>query len=309
MTGILFAAPPEQWQDYRPRLREALDAADLTFDLGPDLAPEDIHYIIYAPSSDVTDFSVFTNLKAVLNLWAGVEDVIRNPTLKVPLARMVNHGLTEGMVEWVTGHVLRHHLGLDACLAEQDGRWVKRVPPLARDRSVGILGLGVLGSACARALASLNFQVTGWSRTQKHLEGVRCLSGPRGFAEVLGVSEFLVVLLPLTATTENILDESAFAQMRDGAVLLNAGRGALIDDVALLDALSQGTLAHATLDVFRREPLPAGHPFWGHPNVTVSPHVASETRPESAARAIVENIRRCEAGEPLLHLADPDAGY
>jgi len=245
----------------------------------------------------------------VLNLWAGVENVVGNETLTVPLARMVDPGLTEGMVEWVTGHVLRHHLGIDANLAAQNGEWVKHVPPLARDRKVGILGLGELGRACGEALAFLKFDVAGWSRSPKSLPGIACHHGESGLRAVLGRSGILVLLLPLTADTENTLDAQAIASMPEGAVVLNPGRGALIDDAALLAGLDSGHLAQATLDVFRTEPLPPEHPFWAHPKVTVTPHIASDTRPPSASRVIAENVRRGEAGEPFLHVVDRDAGY
>lgn len=309
MTRVLFAAHPSRWREYEQHLRAAFREAGLEVDLGRDFPPDTVDYIVYAPNSEVQDFGPFSRLKAVLNLWAGVEDVVHNPTLTVPLARMVDSGLTEGMVEWVTGHVLRHHLGIDANLAAQDGRWEKHVPPLARNRKVGILGLGELGAACARALSGLNFDMRGWSRREKSIEGVACCHGPDGLDRVLGECEILVLLLPLTPSTENIIDAANLAKLPVGAVLLNPGRGALIDDAALLAALDAGALSHATLDVFRTEPLPPDHPFWAHPKVTVTPHVASDTRPDTASRVIAENIRRGEAGEPFLHLVDRTAGY
>lgn len=310
MTRVLFAALPDRWQQYEPHLRAAFSAAGLEVELGCDFEPESVDYIVYSPNSDVQDFTPYTRLKAVLNIWAGVENVAPNPTLKVPLARMVDEGLTEGMVEWVTGHVLRHHLGIDACLAASAaGRWEKRVPPLARNRPVGILGLGKLGTACGQALSALNFPVSGWSRSEKSIPEIACHHGPAGFETVLRNSEIFVLLLPYTAATDSIVDADALALMPKGAVLINPGRGGLVDDDALLAVLDDGRLAHATLDVFREEPLPEDHPFWSHPKVTVTPHVASDTRPETASRAIAENVRRGEAGEPFLHLVDRDAGY
>lgn len=309
MTRVLFAALPFRWPQYEPHLRAAFAEAGLDVDLGQEFAPETVDYIVYAPNSDVQDFTPFTRLKAVLNLWAGVEDVVHNPTLRVPLARMVDEGLTDGMVEWVTGHVLRHHLGIDRNLASQNGSWEKHVPPLARERRVGVLGLGELGSACARALAGLKFEVLGWSRREKSIPGVTCLYGEEGLREVLARSEILVLLLPLTPATENMIGAKELGALPGGAVLLNPGRGGLIDDGALIAALDSGRLAHATLDTFRTEPLPREHPFWAHPKVTVTPHVASDTRPPTAARVIAENIRRGEAGEPFLHLVDRAAGY
>ncbi|NRA99928.1 MAG: glyoxylate/hydroxypyruvate reductase A [Rhodobacteraceae bacterium] len=309
MTNILFAASAQSWANYEAPLTAALDATGLTYDLRTEFAPADVDYIVYAPDSAVQDFTPYTRLKAVLNLWAGVENVVGNDTLRVPLARMVDHGLTEGMVEWVTGHVLRHHLDIDACLNGQDGVWRPFAPPLARERTVGILGLGALGAACAEALVALNFNVMGWSRRPKSLPGVTCESGADGLARVLAASDIVVLLLPQTPETENTLDADALAQMPDNAVIINPGRGPLIDDDALLAELDSGRLGHATLDVFRIEPLPANHPYWAHPRVTVTSHIASETRKVTASQVIAENIRRGVRGEPFLHLVDRDAGY
>lgn len=306
---VLFAAPDARWPDYREALPRAFAEAGLEVDLARDHPPAAVDYIVFGPKGPVEDFTPFTRAKAVLNLWAGVESVVRNPTLHLPLARMVDTGLTQGMVEWVTGHVLRHHLGTDAHVTGQDGVWRKCVPPLAQDRPVTVLGLGALGAACARTLAGLGFPVTGWSRTAKDLPGLRCLSGEAGLEAALRGAQIVVLLLPLTPQTDTLMNAARLALPAPGAVLINPGRGALIDDAALLAALDAGRIGHATLDVFRTEPLPPEHPFWAHPKVTVTPHVASETRPLTAARVIAENIRRGEAGEPFLHLVDPARGY
>ncbi|MCK0150586.1 glyoxylate/hydroxypyruvate reductase A [Marivita sp. S6314] len=309
-VNILFAARTVRWVEYEAPLRAALDAVGLDYVLDVDLPPETVDYIVYAPNSKVQDFTPYTRLKAVLNLWAGVEDAVNNPTLKVPFARMVDDaGLTQGMVEWVTGHVLRHHLGMDAHIVNPNHDWIADAPPVAADRPVGILGLGELGSACGQALQQLGFPVTGWARSPKTVEGIPCLTGPDGLREVLRQSQIVVLLLPSTPSTENTLNAETLALMPKGAFVVNPGRGPLIDDDALLAALDSGHIAHATLDVFRTEPLPKDHPYWSHPRVTVTPHIASETRAPSASRAIVENIRRGEAGEPFLYLVDRDAGY
>jgi glyoxylate/hydroxypyruvate reductase A len=309
MINVLFAARPERWATYQAPLRKAFTEAGLDVDLRTDFPPEEVDYIVYAPNGDVQDFAPYTRCKAVLNLWAGVEDVVSNPTLTQPLARMVDHGLTQGMREWVAGHVLRHHLGMDLHIHGQDGAWRSFVPPLAENRPVTILGLGALGRACGETLAALGFSVTGWSRNPKEIPGLTCLSGKGGLQQALGTAEILVLLLPNTPATENTLNAETLALMPKGAVIINPGRGALIDDTALLAALDSGHIAHATLDVFRTEPLPPEHPYWTHPNVTVTPHIASETRPGTASEVIAENVRRGEAGEPLLHLVNREAGY
>ncbi len=308
-VNVLFSARPEQWPEYEPLLTEGLQKAGVDFHLATDIQPDQVDYIVYAPTGGVLDFTPFTRLKAVLSLWAGVEKIADNKTLTVPLARMVDHGLAQGMTEWVVGHVLRYHLGMDTHITKQDGTWEPQAPPLAPERSVCVLGLGALGQASARALTALGFRVTGWSRTPKEIPGVTCLSGPDGLKQALSQAEIVVLLLPDTPATENTLNADTLALLPNGARIINPGRGPLIDDDALLDALNSGQIGHATLDVFRVEPLPADHPYWAHPNVTVTPHIASETRPTTAAQVICENIRRGEAGEPLLHLVDRELGY
>jgi glyoxylate/hydroxypyruvate reductase len=309
--NILFSAGDSDWPLYQPQLATALTARGIEASLLTETArPESIDFIIYSPASQLQDFAPFTQVKAILSLWAGVERIVGNPTIRVPLCRMVDSGITEGMTEWVTAQVLRHHLGLDAAILGQDGVWRNhRVPPLARDRHVGILGIGALGQSCAAALRNLNFQVAGWNRNARQINGIACYSGDDGLAELLSWSDILVCLLPNTPQTDNLLNAARLADMRRGAVLINAGRGNLIDDNALLAALDSGQLSQATLDVFRQEPLPKEHPFWTNAKVTVSPHVAAATRPDTAALAIAENIARWRDGQPFLNVVDRAAGY
>lgn len=307
---VLFAAPDRLWADYREALPRAIAEAGVAARLSRDWAPDEVDWIVYAPGGPLADFAPFTRAKGVLSLWAGVERIVGQVPPHLPLARMVDDGLRQGMVEWVAGQVLRHHLGLDAHVLRQDGVWRPSAPKLATERPVTVLGLGALGLACARALAGLGFPVTGWSRRPKSDPALaRSLSGSEGLGPALAGAEIVVLLTPLTPQTENLMDAERLARPVRGFVLLNPGRGALVDDAALLSALDSGQVGHATLDVFRQEPLPPGHPFWSHPRVTVTPHIAAETRPASAARVIAENLRRGEAGEPLLHLVDRAAGY
>lgn len=309
MINVLFAARPERWTTYEQPLRDALAKAGIAANLAVDMPAEEVDYIVYAPNSDLQDFTPYTRAKAVLNLWAGVENITGNETLTIPLARMVDPGLTKGMVEWVTGHLMRYHLGIDTDILRSDAQWQPRTPPLAQERSVVVLGLGALGAAVAQTLIGLSFQVSGWSRSAKSIEGVTCYSGDAGLPEALAKAEIAVLLLPDTPATENTLNAKTLAAMPQGAFIINPGRGPLIDDDALLAALDTGQIAHATLDVFRIEPLPEDHPYWAHPSVTVTPHIAAETRASTASEAIVENIRRGEAGEPYLNLVDRSLGY
>ena len=309
MLNVLFAGNRARWPEFELPLLEACRAAGLDVTITPQLPPAEVDYIVFSPAGPVQDFLPFIRAKAVLSLWAGVEKIVDNPTLRIPLTRMVDQGLERGMVEWVTGHVLRHHLGMDRHIVNPDHVWHPEVPPLAADRPVTILGRGTLGQRCADSLVHLGFPVTGWSRTPKAVPGVTCVSGAEGLDTALRSGEITVLLLPDTPETESTINKDSLARMPQGAFLINAGRGPLIDDAALIAALDAGHIAHATLDVFREEPLPADHPFWAHPSVTVTPHIAADTRPDSSARIIAENIRRSEAGVPLLYLVDRNAGY
>ena len=306
---ILFAASDANWAEYAAPLRAAIAAKGLPATLTREAAPEQVDYIIYAPSSALQDFAPYTRCKAVLSLWAGVERIVGNASLTQPLCRMVDPGLTEGMVEWVVGHTLRHHLGMDRHIVNPGHVWDPTCPPIARERPVTMLGMGELGTACAHALAALNFPVTGWSRTPKQIPGIPCLHGDTGLDQALSTAQIVVTLLPRTPETENTLNARTLSLLPKGAVILNPGRGPLIDDDALLAALDAGQIGHATLDVFRVEPLPQDHPFWSHPRVTVTPHIAADTRASSASHVIAENIRRGEAGEPFLHRVDRARGY
>ena len=306
---ILFSANEENWKRYKAPLQDALDDKSLDYELGTNITPSEVDYIIYAPSSYLQDFSPYTKLKAVLNLWAGVEGVTNNKTLKVPLARMVDSGLTDGMVEWVTGHTLRHHLGIDKHIHGQDGIWRSYVPPLAKDRVITILGLGTLGTACGIALKRLGFNVRGWSRREKSVDGILCFYGDEQIDSSLMDADIVVLLLPDTPLTQNILNQHTLNLLKRGAFVINPGRGPLIDDDALLVALDSGQIEHATLDVFRIEPLPKNHQYWSNNKVTVTPHKASETRPITASQVIAMNIKRAENGQKLLYLVDRENGY
>ena len=310
MLNILFSATPAAWHDYETPLNAAFRAAGLDANLATDHDPDQVDYIIFTPSGPVTDFSSYTNTKAVMGLWAGVESIVNNTTLTQPLCRLVDESLTNGMVEWVTGHVLRHHLGMDMHIHGQDGIWRDDTfPPVAAQRPVTILGIGALGAACGQALHQLGFPVTGWSRSAKDIPNIHCLHGDDGLKEALINAQIVILLLPQTPETTEILNADTLALMARGSFVINPGRGPLINDDALLAALDSGQIAHATLDVFRTEPLPQDDPFWAHPQVTVTPHIASTTRPETAASVIADNIKRGENGQPFRFLVDRSVGY
>ncbi|MEM1385589.1 MAG: glyoxylate/hydroxypyruvate reductase A [Pseudomonadota bacterium] len=311
---VLFAGRAEQRQAYHHHLTRAASEAGIAINLAMDPAdcdPGAVHYLIFAGNGPVQDFRPFRKLKAILSLWAGVETLLTiGPPDGVAVVRMVEPGLTQGMIDYVVGHTLRHHLEIDRYLGtEPIAVWETDYPPLAQDRRVSILGLGTLGTACAIALSDLGFAVAGWSRRPKTVPGVTCLSGPEGLADALTRADILVLLLPLTAMTERVLNAERLARLPQGACVINAGREPLIDHGALIAALDKGHLRHATMDVFDIEPLPPTDPYWAHPKVTVTPHIASVTRPETAAVALIESIRRAEAGEPLENLVNSGQGY
>lgn len=304
---VLFAAGARNWPEWEGPLTAALARAGVAARLVTSAPPGDVDAILYAPGGDTpSDFTPFRRCRLVQSLWAGVERIVPNRTLTMPLCRMVDPGLMQGMVEYVVGHALRFHLGMDALRRD---RWEPVIPPLAQERPVAMLGLGELGAACGKGLAGLGFPVMGWSRRPRSVPGIACHHGAEGLRHVLSGAQIVVTLLPSTPDTQNILNAESLSWLPRGACIINPGRGALIDDAALLAALDAGQVGHATLDVFRVEPLPMDHPYWAHPRVTVTPHIAADTRAETAAHLVAENLRRLVAGEALLHVVDRAAGY
>ena len=302
-TGI----EPEPWIDAFRRHMPELDVR-----LWPDMGdPADIDYVL-AWKQPPGLLQSLPNLKVIFSMGAGVEHVLSDHTLPagIPLVRMVDPGLTTGMVEFVLLSVLRYHRRLPEHEANQKAhRWQALTPKLPQDQRVGIMGLGELGAACAKSLVALGFDVAGWSRTPKLVAGVKSFHGPAGLAPFLNRTDMVVCLLPLTADTDSILNAQTLAALPRGAFVINAARGRHVEEEDLLAALDSGHIAGATLDVFRREPLPPDHPFWSHPKVTVIPHSAALTQPKTAARTIADNIRRCQSGQPLLYVVDPGRGY
>lgn len=305
---VFFAVRDALWDEWAPHLRAACPEMELS--RAGD--PASFDAVIYAPGwpedGRAADFAPFTRARVVQSLWAGVEGIVGNPTLTQPLCRMVDPGLARGMVEYCTGWVMRAHLGMDAYA--QDGVWRNHVvPPLADERSVVILGMGELGRAVGQTLAGLGFRVAGWSASGREVPGIDAFGGASGLPAALQRAGILVTLLPDTPDTRNLMDAARLAMLPRGAWLINPGRGTLIDDDALIAALDAGHLGHAVLDVFRTEPLSPAHPFWLHPGVTVTPHIAADTRAATAAAVVADNLRRARAGQPLRYLVDRARGY
>ncbi|AGT08711.1 2-hydroxyacid dehydrogenase [Paracoccus aminophilus] len=304
---VLFAAPSKDWASWQP----ALEAACPEIELHRDGDPASFDALIYAPgypeNGEILDFTPFTRARVVQSLWAGVERIVTNPTLTQPLCRMVDPGLERGMTEYCLGWVMRAHLGMD--LYAQDGIWRgKTCPPLATSRRVTILGMGELGRGLAAALRPLGFRVAGWSVSGRPVEGIETFA-EADLPAALARAEILVALLPDTPGTRGLLNRETLALLPEGAWLVNAGRGTLFDEADLLAALDAGRPGHAVLDVFSAEPLAPDHPFWSHPRVTVTPHIAAATRPETAALIAADNLRRAMRGEPLRFLVDRTRGY
>jgi glyoxylate/hydroxypyruvate reductase len=308
-VALLFLSPDDPADAWRAELRARIPDLDVRIwpEVG-DPADIDIALVWRPPRGELTRYP---NLKAILSLAAGIDGLIADPDLPdVPIARMVDPSLTRTMTEYVLLAVLRHHREFDRFERAQRARdWAYAFPPQTADRRVGIMGLGELGSAAARALVAHGFQVLGWSRSPKALEGVVSYAGRSELHTFLHRTDILVCLLPLTADTVGILDAATFAELPHGACVINVARGQHLVEDDLVRALESGHLGGATLDVFRQERLPPGSTLWANPKVLVTPHVASYSVPATAADGVAANIRRVLAGEPLLHQVDRARGY
>ena len=281
---------------------------DLPFRLWPDMGDKaDVTYLGAWTLPD--DLSEFTNLKVLFSVAAGVDqlDVGRIPE-HVDLVRMLEPGLTAGMVEYVTMAVLALHRGMPAYLDDQRRRvWQ---PGRSRPGSsrVGVMGLGVLGCAVLSALAPFGFPRRGWSRSEREVAGVECFAGTDALPDFLGGCDILICLVPLTPETQGILNAALFAALPEGAAVINVGRGGHLVGADLIAALD-GHLSAAVLDVFDPEPLPPEDKLWAHPRIWVTPHIASMSQPESSAEAVIANIRAHRRGEPMAGLVERHRGY
>lgn len=309
-SNLLFILPPGA-DDLR---RTLLDAPGFNgFLYGRDAyAPTQIDYVVgfRAPPGLLKNFP---ELKAVFSLGAGIDGFLRDPEFprQVPLVRFVDETLQREMAQYVTMHVLmihRQQRALDA--AQKKSLWLQR-PAIrsACDLRIGIMGMGAIGATTAERLATFGFQLFGYSRSPKSVARVKCFAGAAELPLFLGRCHILVCMLPLTAQTENILDAELFAQLPKGAWLINVGRGGHLREEDLLSALESGQLAGAVLDVFQNEPLPPHSPFWTHPKVRVTPHIAGLTDAKNAAEFVLDCLRRAETGEPLRNLVNVARGY
>ncbi|WP_149535974.1 2-hydroxyacid dehydrogenase [Siccirubricoccus phaeus] len=306
MVAVAFFSEVDDPEDWRRALGAVLPEAE--FRVAPALGdPAEIEAaMVWKPPAGF--FAPMRKLKLVVNLGAGVDSLVgRDDLPPVPIARLNDPGMVQLMTSYVVFAVTRyardiHHFER----AQRRGAWEYRHPRALDRIRVGVLGLGELGGPAAQALAGMGYSVTGWSRSPKSIPGVRWEGS---LDAVLAESEILVALVPLTPDTRGLIGAREFGLLPRGAKLVNACRGPVVDEAALLVALSDGTLEAATLDVFNQEPLPEGHPLWRMENVLITPHLASITVPDSAARDVAESIRRVLRGEPPLHQVDPGRGY
>ncbi|GAB3467668.1 glyoxylate/hydroxypyruvate reductase A [Massilia terrae] len=284
---------------------------DLPFRIWPDIGdPRQVRYLAaWQPPDDIA--ARFPNLEVLFSTGAGTDhfDLSAIPAT-LPVVRMVESGIIAGMVEYVSLAVLSIHRNWRTYLEQQcNANWqAHRVHPAA-SRRVGVLGLGMLGRAVLERLSGFGFDCAGWSRSPQRIEGVACHAGPEQLPAFLMRTDILICLLPLTGSTRGILSKPLFDQLPRGATLINVGRGGHLVQEDLLQALEDGQLGNAILDVCEPEPLPPGHPFWTHPRVTLTPHIASMTQPETAVEAVIGNIHRHRQGLPMIGLVDRVSGY
>lgn len=308
ITFCCTDTPAEPWL-------QGLTAALRGLDIGADIsawqpgAPQADYAVVWAPPQQFIDEQ--PGLKALFNIGAGVDALLRlrlPPALRV--VRLHDAGMAVQMAEYVSHALIRHFRELDAYETDtRAGRWTFRKPLLRQDFPVGVMGLGVLGERVARTVAQFDFPVRGWSRSPRQVEGVRCYSGAQGFDEFLAASRVLVNLLPLTPETRDILNRTTLSRLRPGAYVINVARGAHLVDDDLLALIDSGHVAGATLDVFRTEPLPAGHPFWSHPRITVTPHTSARTLREESIAQIAGKIAALARGEPVAGVVNTAHGY
>ena len=308
----IFISTGSKTREYKKVLAEEIEAQSLNYNIIEDISrSSEINAVIYADDSDISDFSVFPDDTVIFSIFAGVEKTLLNKTIQQPLVRLIDVEMTECMAEWCTAHVLRYHLDLDEFIKPEKKEWkaYDKERLLANQIDIGILGLGTLGSATAEKLKKLDFKVTGWSATEKKITGVRSLIGEEGLTRILSTSDYLILLLPLTEKTKTIINSETLKIVKTGAILINAGRGGLIEDNDLLKALDSGKLSGCTLDVFNEEPLPPEHPFWSHDKVTVTPHISAPTRLKSSIQSILANISRIKVGLQPIGLVEKKRSY
>lgn len=309
LMALYYTAAPERGRIWKSMIADALP--ELEVRLAPDIGdPADIRFLA-AWTLPPGLIETLPNLEVLFSLGAGVDqlDLSQVPE-KVTIVRLIEPNLADGMAEYVAMTVLALHRDLYAYADRQRERLWQPLPQVpARDRRVGIAGLGEMGRAALAALKPFSFALSGWSRSPHDLPGVTCFHGPDGLQDFAGQADILVNLLPLTPETRGILGAELFARMPQGAAIVSAGRGGHLDPQALIAALDSGQLSRAILDVTPVEPLPTDDPLWTHPRIVVTPHVAAATDIDGSGKAVIANLRRHLAGEPMVGIVERDRGY
>jgi glyoxylate/hydroxypyruvate reductase len=307
--SILYRADADRGREWQALFAEL--APDLPLRIWPDIGDAaDVRYLAaWQPSADL--IASLPNLEVLFSVGAGVDqfDLAQIPA-SVAVVRMIEPGITDGVVEYVLFATLAlHRHVLDYRQAQQEARWapIRLVP--AAERRVGVMGLGHLGQETLGQLKGLGFPLYGWSRSEHVIDGVTCFSGEMGLVDFLGHCDVLICVLPLTADTRAILCRKTFDALPAGAGLINVGRGGHLREGDLIEALNSGRLSGAVLDVLNEEPAGPAHPFWRHPRILLTPHIAGMTNPQSAGRVLLENIRRHQAGEPMVGAVERTRGY
>ncbi|BBO62547.1 glyoxylate/hydroxypyruvate reductase GhrA [Serratia marcescens] len=312
--NIIYYHPLFNAQEWLAGIKQRLPQAEIREWQRGDERPAD-YALVWRPPHEM--LANRRDLKAVFALGAGVDAILdqerKHPgTLPagVPLLRLEDTGMAQQMQEYALSYALRYFRRFDEYQAlQQRQEWQPLDPHSLDDFTIGILGAGVLGQSVARKLTEFGFRVRCWSRSAKQIDGVQSFAGEAQRAAFLDGVKLLINLLPNTPETIGILNRELFAQLSTGAYLINIARGAHLVEADLLAALEQGQMAAATLDVFAREPLPQDHPFWRHPRVTITPHIAAITLPQQAMDQIAANIRALEAGHAPAGVVDRQRGY
>jgi len=304
ITFCCTGTKPEPWLK---GLRAALPGAEVEV-WQPD-APAADHAVVWAPPQQFFDEQ--PQLKGVFNIGAGVDALLKlRLPAQVTVVRLNDAGMSVQMAEYVCHAVIRHFREFDGYDSDvRAGRWSYRKPGERKDFAIGVMGLGVLGERVAKALVQFEFPVMGWSRSPKVIAAVRCFAGAAQFNDFLRASKVLVNLLPLTDETRDIMRRETLSKLQPGGYVINVARGAHLVDEDLLTLLDSGHLAGAMLDVFRTEPLPAGHPFWQHPKITITPHTSARTLRDESIAQIAGKIRALQAGLPIAGIVDLARGY
>ncbi|KQP02925.1 glyoxylate/hydroxypyruvate reductase A [Pseudorhodoferax sp. Leaf265] len=298
---------PEKPEPWVHGLQQALPEAEvLAWEPGQPAAD---YAVVWAPPQSFIDAQ--PKLRGLFNIGAGVDALMQ---LRIPagtrIVRLDDAGMSVQMAEYVCHALIRHFREFDVYEAEaRAGRWVYRKPRERADFPVGILGLGVLGERVAKAVAQFEFPVLGWSRSRKEIEGVRTFAGEARLGDFLVGTRVLVNLLPLTDATRGILNKTTLSALQPGGYLINIARGGHLVEDDLIPLLDSGKLAGATLDVFETEPLPAAHPFWQHPKISITPHGSARTLRRESIAQIAGKITALARGEAVAGVVDPERGY